>query len=79
MRTYRIDRLNTDGTRTPDIGRAELPDDKTTYGFAVAFVAWVDRNRGGDPGGCGYEAVAVDDQAGAGVTKRNRSGKEATQ
>jgi len=32
MRIYRIDRLNVDGTRTRDIGRGELPDDKTTLG-----------------------------------------------
>jgi len=63
MRTYRIDRLNTDGTRTPCIGRAELPDDKTTRGFALAFSQWVTRNRRADPGGCGYEAVQVDGQA----------------
>jgi len=34
------------------------PDDKTSEGFAQAFVDWVVRN-GGNEYGCGYEAIPL--------------------
>jgi len=60
MRTYRIYQLDIEGNRTAIVGRAILPEDKTTRGFAVAFSSWVTRNRRQDEGSVGYEAVALD-------------------
>jgi len=60
MRTYRIYQLDIEGNRTANVGRAILPADKTTRGFAVAFSSWVTRNRRQDEGSVGYEAVALD-------------------
>jgi hypothetical protein len=59
MKPYRIDRLNVDGTLTPRIGVAQLPDDLSSEAFAAALVAWVRQYRAGDPAGCGYQAVQL--------------------
>lgn len=64
MRTYTIYKLDTEDNRTEAVGRAILPEDKTSRGFAVAFSSWVTRNRRHDESNVGYEAVALDAKTG---------------